>query len=203
MLHYINCIFDQCDLWDWGGALIQLNSILVPLCSQKSLSPPTDSSARRQRTPMAREKNSTGFSYISEYFVQKEEEKIIIIKKAAPQPGRPLTPPVCWPASAPPWGRAWRPTSRWSCCCWRCACGCWGPPRRSGTPRCGRCCGGLPQWRERAAGSKTAFRFIAYSLQIKMMTMMMIWMHFFATEERSLFPLRRGGRLTVCSRSLS
>lgn len=203
MLHYINCIFDQCDLWDWGGALIQLNSILVSfMFSEVTFTADRQLGSPSENANGTREELDRIFIHLG-ILRPKRRGKKIIIKKAAPEPGRPLTPPVCWPASAPPWGRAWRPTSRWSCCCWRCACGCWGPPRRSGTPRCGRCCGGLPRWRERAAGSKTAFRFIAYSLQIKMMTMMMIWMHFFATEERSLFPLRRGGRLTVCSRSLS
>lgn len=65
-----------------------------------------------------------------------------------------IRPRVCWLASAPPSGRAWRLTSRWSCCCWRCGCGCWGPRCRIGTLWSWRCCEVLLRWRERAAEKK-------------------------------------------------
>lgn len=63
-------------------------------------------------------------------------------------------PRVCWLASAPPSGRAWTLTSRWSCCCWRCGCGCWGPPCSTWSLCSWPCCVDLLWWRERAAEKK-------------------------------------------------
>lgn len=65
-----------------------------------------------------------------------------------------LRPQVCWPASAPPSGRAWTPTSRWSCCCWLCGCGCWGPLCSIWSLCSWLCCVDLLQWLERAAEKK-------------------------------------------------
>lgn len=131
-------------------------------------------------TWMAQKKNLTVFSYISEFFLictasqmelpvkQATNDTFFktLILRSTPDRSPPPTqrscvvflfflclirPQVCWPASAPPSTRAWMQTSRWSCCCWLCGCGCWGPPCRLETLWSWRCCVALPRWRERAA----------------------------------------------------
>lgn len=71
-----------------------------------------------------------------------------------------FTPRVCWPASAPPSGRAWTPRSRWSCCCWRCGCGCWGPLCSIWSLCSWLCCADLLRWRETAAGEEERGRLV-------------------------------------------
>lgn len=126
--------------------------------------------------------NLTGFSYISEFFVTctasqngapcetsltTDHSLCFVHRSKTRRTLCPITPRVCWPASAPPWARAWTLTSRWSCCYWLCGCGCWGPPCRTAPLYSWQCYEVLLRWRERAGEKKALVKKLSLDILCK------------------------------------